>query len=339
MVKMRFAVILPGGVYKAENLTLMKQLGCSDVIGHGPQLPADSEVWEYGNLAQLKRHVESFGLRLEVFEDGPKIHKIIYNLPGREEQLENFCKSLENLGAAGIKVIKPQHMPPVPLAIWRTETDKPTRGGATSTAFDYDLVKNVPPTTKYGEYKEEEIWKNLGYFLKGVVPTAEQAGVHISFHPDDPPISPIQGFPRILRSVEAFDRLLEIVPSDKVGINFCQGCFAEMGADVPAAIRHFGKKKKIFFAHFRNVKGSVHEPGGFQEIFHDDPSGRVDMFEAMKAYYEVGFEGPMRPDHAPKMQGDEAIGGREGYYALGKIFALGYMKGLAESVEKIETTS
>jgi len=135
--------------------------------------------------------------------------------------------------------------------------------------------------------------------------------------------------------VEAFDRLLEIVPSGNLGILFCQGCFAEMGVDVPAAIRHFGKKKKIFFAHFRNVIGSVKEPGGFQETFHDDPTGTVDMVEAMKAYYEVGFEGPMRPDHAPRMEFDNRIsGGVPGYLLLGKVFGIGYMKGLAESIEK-----
>jgi len=335
MVRMRFAVILPGDIYASRNLTLMKQLGCSDVIGRGPRLPPESEVWEYGDILQMKRHVEKHGLRLEVLEDGPRIEKIIYNLPGREQQLEDFCKSLENLGKAGIKVIKPQHMPLVPNMIWRTEIDKPTRGGATSTAFDYDLVKDLPPTVRYGAYKEEEIWKNLEYFLKGVVPTAEESGVIITFHPDDPPISPIQGFPRILRSIEAFDKLLELMPSENVGVCFCQGCFAEMRVDVPAAIRHFGKKKKIFFAHFRNVTGSVYEPGGFQEVFHDDPSGRVDMFEAMKAYYEVGFEGPMRPDHAPTTIIDEIYGGQPGYCLLGKILGLGYMKGLAESVEKM----
>lgn len=333
MVKMRFAVNLPGGVYKTENLILMKQLGCTDVIGHGPRPSGPDGVWEQGDLEQLKRQVESHGLRLEILEDGPKIHEIIYNLPGRKEQLESFCKSLENIGAAGIRVIKPQHMPPVKNMIWRTRVDKPTRGGAISTAFDYELVKDLPPTVRYGEYKEEEIWQNLEYFLDGVVPTAEQAGVVIDFHPDDPPVSPIQGFPRILRSVEAFDRLLDIVPSENVGINFCQGCFAEMGVDVPSAIRHYGRRKKIQFAHFRNVKGTVQEPGGFQEVFHDDPAGEVDMIEAMRAYYEVGFEGPMRPDHAPKMIGDQAFGGHEGYYMLGKVLALGYMKGLAQSIE------
>ncbi len=336
MVRMRFAVVLPGGHLVPENRALMKQLGCTDVIGSGPRLRTESEVWEYADIMQDKRQVENDGLRFEVLEDAPRAEKIFWNLEGRGEQLENFCKSLDNLGDAGIEVVKVQHMPPVPNMIWRTYVDKHTRGGATSSAFDYDDVRDAPPTSNYGTYSEEEVWKNVSYFLKGILPTAEKAGVRVCFHPDDPPISPIQGFPRILRSVEAFDRLLATVPSENLGINFCQGCFAEMGTDVPSAIRHFGKKGKIYFAHFRNVKGSVCEPGGFQEVFHDDSTGSVDMFEAMKAYYEVGFEGPMRPDHAPKMQGDELFSGHSGYHVLGKILALGYMKGLAESIEKIE---
>ncbi len=342
MSKMRFAVHLPGGHLLPENRRLMVQMGCTDVIGNGPRgvlygaprATPMTEVWDYADIMLDKAQVERDGLRFEVLEDAPNAEKIFWNLPDKEEQLENFCTSLKNLGDAGIKVIKVQHMPPVRLMIPRTYHDKPTRGGATSTAFDYDDIKNAPATSKYGTYTEEEVWENIEYFLKGTLPTAEKAGVVVTFHPDDPPISPIQGFPRPLRSVEAFDRLLEIVPSENIGLNFCQGCFAEMGVDVPAAIRHFGKK--IFFAHFRNIIGSVKEPGGFQEIFHDDPAGRVDMFEAMKAYYEIGFEGPMRPDHAPRMEFDDRIsGGVPGYLLLGKVFAMGYLKGLAESVEKM----
>jgi mannonate dehydratase len=127
--------------------------------------------------------------------------------------------------------------------------------------------------------------------------------------------------------------MLEIYPSENIGLLFCQGCFAEMGVDVPATIRHFGRRKKIFFAHFRDVFGSVPK---FQESFHGE--GPTDMFEATKAYYDVGFEGPIRPDHAPKMEGDELFtDGKPGYYLLGKIFALGYMRGLAESIEKTHT--
>ncbi|MHA2394591.1 MAG: mannonate dehydratase [Promethearchaeota archaeon] len=326
MVKIRFAVVLPGDRYSDENLKLTTQLDCTDVIGHGPQ----TDVWDYKSLVKMKRQCEKFGLRLEVFEHAPRTDKIMLGLPGREEQLENFCKSLENLGAAGIRVIKPDQGAPV-MGGWDIgSVTVPTRGGATSRVFDFDHIKDAP-LTKYGVYREEQVWENLTFFLNGVVPTAEEAGIKLSFHPNDPPISPIKGFPRILRSIEAFDRMLEIYPSDNVGLLFCQGCFAEMGVDVPSAIRHFGKRKKIFYSHFRNVKGSVPK---FQEIFHDDPEGLIDMFEAMKAYYEVGFEGPIRPDHAPMMEGDERLGGRMGYYVLGKVFGIGYMKGLAESIEK-----
>jgi len=317
-IKMRFALDV-GDAYSVEHMRLSKQLGCAEVIGYGPRPAHGSEVWDFGELVRMKRRVEDFGLRLDVFEDGPPTDKMMFGLPGRDEQLEHFCKSLENLGAAGIRVIMAQHWPP--YHVGTTSDSMPTRGGATSRAFDYELVKNAP-LTEYGMVTEEQRWANLTYFLKGVLPAAEQTGVRIAFHPDDPPISPIRGFARILRSVEAFDRLLDIVPSENIGLLFCQGCFAEMGADIPASIRHFGRRRKIFFAHFRDIVGTVPR---FQEVFHDD--GKTDMLAAMQAYYEVGFEGPMRPDHGIAVEGDAS--GR-----LSKIMAIGYMRGLAECVEK-----
>ena len=319
---MRFAINVGRDAYSTENLRIAKQLGCTDIIGRGPTLEPGAEVWEFGDLVRIKQRVEDFGLRLEVLEDGPRIEKIMLGLPDRDEQLENFRKSLRNLGAAGIKVIKPQHMPPGWIKVIRTSDSEPTRGGATSTALDYELLKDAPPTD-YGVITEEQMWDGLAYFLKGAVPVAEEVGVRISLHPDDPPISPIQGFARILRSVEAFDRMLEIYPSDNIGLLFCQGCFAEMGTDIPEAIRHFGSKKKIFFAHFRDVQGTVPK---FQEVFHDD--GKTDMPAAMRAYYEVGFEGPMRPDHGATMEGEDLNS-----WKMSKLFALGYMRGLAECVE------
>lgn len=323
---MRFAVRLPGGPKLPDNRRLMKQLECTDVIVHQPEPGA--------NLLLEKIEVEKDGLRFEVIDGSPAADKILWNRPGREEQLEDFCTTLRHWGEAGIKVVTVHQWPP--KAIWRTFNDRPTRGGATSGGFDHGDIEHMPPIGTYSGVTEEEAWENMAYFLKETLPVAEGTGVLMTFHPDDPPIPSNQGVPRILHSVAAFDRLLELAPSDNLGLNFCVGCFAEMGADVPAAIRHFGKK--IFTAHFRNVTGSASAPGGFQEVFHDDPAGRVDMFEAMKAFYEVGFEGPMRPDHSPKMQGDEhfdeRFGGTSGYYVMGKVLAIGYMKALAESIEK-----
>src|SRR5690606_36734183 len=126
-------------------------------------------------------------------------------------------------------------------------------------------------------------------FLKAVVPEAEKNGIKLALHPDDPPIDSIRGIPRIMTSVEAFKRLIEIVPSPSNGLTFCQGSFASMGGegegvDIPAAIEYFGKRNTIHFVHFRDVRGNKNN---FEETFHDD--GKTDMYRAMQAYYDVGF--------------------------------------------------
>jgi mannonate dehydratase len=168
------------------------------------------------------------------------------------------------------------------------------------------------------------MWRNFEYFLKRVVPVAEQANVKLALHPDDPPISPVRGIARIIRNEEAFERVFEMAPSDSSGMTFCQGTFAAMGVDVPEAIRQFGRRKKIFFAHFRDVRGAVPT---FQETFHDE--GDTDMAAAIRAYREVDFDGPMRPDHAPTMEGES--NDDPGYATGGKIFAIGYLKGLIDA--------
>ncbi|NLG51355.1 MAG: hypothetical protein GX552_14705 [Chloroflexi bacterium] len=130
-----------------------------------------------------------------------------------------------------------------------------------------------------------------------------------------------------MTSPENFQRLLDLVPSPNNGITFCQGCFAEMGVDIPATIKHFGSQKKLFFAHFRNLRGTA---TNFTEMFHDD--GDTDMFAAMRAYFDIGFDGPMRPDHVPTVEGEG--NDRPGYTLMGRLFAVGYMRGLIEAIEK-----
>jgi mannonate dehydratase len=145
----------------------------------------------------------------------------------------------------------------------------------------------------------------------------------MALHPDDPPTSPIRGQDRIVTSVENYDRILDLHPSDHHGITFCQGNFAAMGADVPGAIRHFGDD--IHFAHFRDVEG---EATDFTETWHDE--GPTDMEAAMQAYHDVGFEGSIRPDHVPTMAGEE--NDSPGYHDKGRLFAVGYMRGLMQTV-------
>ncbi len=144
-------------------------------------------------------------------------------------------------------------------------------------------------------------------------------------HPDDPPLSPIRGLGRIMRSVENFQRLLDLVPSPVNGITLCQGNFTLMTDDLPSVIRHFGQQGKIFFVHMRDVRGV---PDNFVETFHDD--GKTDMLACMRAYRDIGFDGVYRPDHVPTMEGDSNE--HAGYSSIGRLFAIGYLRGLEQAV-------
>jgi mannonate dehydratase len=182
------------------------------------------------------------------------------------------------------------------------------------------------------------MWSNFEYFLKAVVPTAEEAGVYLACHPDDPPLPRLRGLARVLHSPEGFERMLKLVDSPHNGLTFCQGCFSEMGVDVPATIRRLGHR--AHFVHFRDVKGTASE--GFVETWQDD--GQTDMKAALEAWRDVGFNGIVRPDHVPLLPtlesghetGEKAkgyfSGKASGYTMIGRIFAVGYMRGLWQAV-------
>jgi len=140
-----------------------------------------------------------------------------------------------------------------------------------------------------------------------------------------PPLSPIRGVGRIMRSVENFQRLLDLVPSPVNGITLCQGNFTLMTDDLPSVIRHFGRQGKIFFLHFRDVRGT---PEKFEETWHD--AGQTDMLACMKAYRDIGFEGVLRPDHVPTVEGDSNE--NAGYSSFGRLYAIGYIRGLRQAV-------
>ncbi len=208
----------------------------------------------------------------------------------------------------------------------RTSLTTRGRGGALVSSYDHALVEDAP-LRPAGVVPEEKLWETLHYFLERVVPVAVESGVKLAMHPDDPPLSPIRGVGRIMRSIENFDRLLDLVPSPANGITLCQGNFALMNPDVLTTIRHFAAREAIHFVHFRDVRGM---PTKFEETFHDE--GQTDMLAAMRTYLEVGFDGPMRLDHAPTMEGEG--NDQPGYEILGRLFATGYMTGLREAATK-----
>ena len=285
----------------------------------------DAKPWSYEAVMAVKNAWEQAGLKLEVIEGPPALsEKTKLGLDGREEEISNFITFMKNLSKAGINVICYNWMPVISWA--RTTMDRPGRGGALVTAFDFEDIKDQS-VTKYGEVSKENLWKNLEYFLKAAVPEAEKCGVRLAMHPDDPQVDSIRGISRIMTTADAFRKMAAIYPSQSNGITMCQGNFSLMGEDIPTLVKDFGNKGLIHFVHFRNVRGGKMN---FVETFHDE--GQIDMYAAMKAYIDIGFKGPLRPDHVPTMAGDSNE--HPGYSALGSLYAAGYIRGLIEAVAK-----
>ena len=313
-----------------ERLRYMAQMGAMHVV---TSLPAEGrrnrqgDIWAFEGMLAQRKEIESYGLKLSVYEGIPVPERVKLVQDGRDEDIENYCESIRNMGRAGVPILCYNWM--VGFGWLRTDFSTPARGGAVVTTYRHEDFERGG-LTRLGNVPEDQLWDSLEYFLKAVVPVAEEAGVKLAMHPDDPPRSPIRGIGRIMTSPENFQRMLDLVDSPANGLTFCQGCFTEMNIDVPKWIRHFAGTDKMHFAHYRNInKGGSADH--FSEIFHDE-EGEADMYEAMKAYIESGFSGPMRPDHAPTMEGEG--NDHPGYSLQGRLMAVGYMKGLMEAIVK-----
>ena len=324
---MKFAFIMGP---TSPKVPFARQMGVLHSVSGVERIP-DAKDWDPKAITATKEIWAKEGIKWTVVEGPPSLGtQTKLGLAGKDEEISNFITFMKNLKQYGdVDVICYNWMPVISWA--RTQTDRPGSGGALMTAFDYEDMKGKP-ITQYGEISKESLWKNLEYFLKAVVPEAEKIGMNLSLHPDDPKVNSIQGISRIMNTVESFDRMLDIVPSKYNGITMCQGNFSLMGADIPALVRRWGKRDVINFVHFRSIQdlsGAIPSTK-FTECFHDE--GQIDMYQAMKAYYDIGFNGPLRPDHVPTMFGE--TNERPGYMTLGNLYATGYIRGLAESVAK-----
>jgi mannonate dehydratase len=320
--RIQFALVLGPG--ETSRFRLARQIGVNHAIA--TVLPALAKVPRdryLETLTKIKADYEAAGLTIAGVESHPvPAEKIKLGLPGRDEEIGNYRAVIEALSRVGIHMICYNFM--AGLGWYRTAVNIPERGGALTSEFDNSAAQKQG-LTKWGEIPEEKIWANIEYFLKAVIPVAEKAGVNMALHPDDPPLSPLRGIGRIVTSAKNYRRIMDLVPSPVNGITFCQANFVAMGEDIEALAKEWCRQKKIFFVHFRDIEGQGER---FRETFHDN--GPTDMARMLKVYHEYGFKGPMRPDHAPTLEGE--TNDRPGYAMAGKVLAIGYMKGILDGL-------
>ena len=308
--------------FNDENLSFFKGIGVDYIclairrMYEDPHLDLRDGQSRIDFFEAAKAKVKSHGMTLHsIFVAG--WDEIALGMPDRDEKIEAWCAMLRSIGAAGIPALGYNFKP---MGNFRTCSTQ-GRGGAMYSTFDYDEFSRNRPKPHEPAVSEEEMWEHLTDFLKRVIPVAEEAGVRMALHPDDPPIpEPLAGVAQIVSTLDQYRKIFDIAPSDANGMLFCQGCVTEMGVSVYEAIREMGSKSKIIFVHFRNVRDAL---PSFQEVFVDE--GDVDMYRAMEIYRDVGFNGPFMMDHTPRLAQTPADW-------AGRAYAVGYIRGLIQSV-------
>ena len=325
------------GTITEEFLTTSKQLGVKNIIHYGGpgQIDWIGRGRTYEEYKEVIDTLKSNGLNLVSFEGGfvgnPYYWDIFAGGPKRDEQIEDLIRQIRDMARAGVPAYGYNWMP----LGWVRSDPKVIRGNASATAFninDKNLVyggkKEIESIGDKYELTKESMWKNLEYWIKAVTPVAEEEGIRLGIHPDDPPVENLGGVPRIMTNFDAFKRLIEIYPSDSNAIEFCQGTFSEMDEDIYEMIEYFASRNKILYVHFRNV--SAPTPDKFHEEFIN--TGYVDMVKAMKTYKDAGYKGCFMDDHCPDIYNDQEFPGNLGGYRS-RIFAQGYIQGLLDSIK------
>jgi mannonate dehydratase len=314
------------------DLRVLAALGVGHICSALPSRTYDAN-WSVDGLLRLRERVERFGIKLEMVPlplsnvpinraENPNI--LLGKSPERDREIDQICTMIRHVAQAGIRAVKYNLSI---LGVVRTESTL-GRGGARYSTFVHARAQDGPPPPETGAASEEAFWERIGYFLKRVVPVAEEYRVRLCCHPHDPamPRTGFRGIHRVLGSVEGLKRFVDLVPSQYHGLNFCQGSVAEMLKDprreIFDAIRYFGRRGKIFNVHFRNIAGGYLN---FRETFPDD--GDVDMIQAMRTYKEVGYDGMIMPDHVPQIEGDHG-------QAQAFAFAFGYIQALIQLVDR-----
>lgn len=325
-----------------EYITFAKQLGLSGIHVNTPDLPGEGR-WEVAGLRAMRESAEAAGLRLEAIENVPNsfYQNAMLGLPGRDEEIDNFRATIRNMGEAGIGLLGYHFFP---TQVWRTSEGPTGRGGAIVTAWDGKVVDDparrdeimvarrekatADPFVKGAyfdvvELDEDAMWANYAYFIRAVIPVAEESGVRLCLHPDDPPVPSLGGVARLFRSIDGLRRGREIGASTAWALDLCLGTVSEMGgeATVFEALDTFGLSGDIAYLHLRDVKGMVPV---FQECFLGE--GNYRPLEVIRRLHAMGFDGFLIDDHVPRMIDDSP------YCHRGRAHAVGYLQGLIQAV-------
>ncbi len=339
-----------------DNFRFARQAGATHIIAHWvdyfhgtvkiPESDASrnwgviqnqGKLWTYEELRDLKAAVNAEGLELAAIEnlDPSHWHDVLLDGPLKKQHLENVKTIVRNMGKAGIPVLGYNFSI---AGVWGHVEGPWARGGATSVAFlgaEGPQESPIPNGQVWnmtydpdasggtvGTVTREQLWQRLSDFLHAVVPVAEEAGVRLAAHPDDPPMPTIRGTARLVYQPALYQKLLDIYPSRSNALEFCQGTIAEMSeGDVYQAIDQYTRQNAIAYVHFRNVKGKVPK---YHEVFLDE--GDVDMVKALKIYRRNGYDGVMIPDHTPQMTCAAS-------WHAGMAFALGYIRGILRTLD------
>ncbi len=319
---------LSAGAIDEAGMRRVKQLGVNYVLTGGPRIP-----WQESQLQDMMDRLKSGGLTLGNLMIGG-FNNTIYGRPGRDEEIEKVNQSIRAAGKVGLPVIEYNFYAHRAMEGYFEETG---RAGAGLTGFDYERMKDLPPLPSEGAHNLEEMWGNITYFLKAVIPVAEQSGVRLALHPNDPPAPVSRGSQQIMGSVAGWKRLIEIVKSPSNGITFDCGVTREMGEDPVEVCRYFASRDRINHVHYRNVR-VVKPYERYTEVFIDE--GVNNMFAIMRELVNQKYPRLVYPEHPRAIDYDrERPNFRSQYPGGGGYAAFAYNVGYARAMMQAALSS
>ncbi|HEV2133435.1 MAG TPA: mannonate dehydratase [Terracidiphilus sp.] len=320
--KIACPIDLSGGI-TGDAIRSVKQLGVTHVLAGGPRIP-----WTVSQLQPLVDRLKSHGITLgNLMIDG--FPNTLYGRTGRDEEIDKIRQSIQAAGKVGLPFIEYNFYAHRAMEGYYEETG---RGGAGLTGVDFDRMKNLQPLPNEGARTLTEMWSNITYFLKAVIPVAEKSNVRLALHPNDPPFPLSRGSQQIMATLDGWKHLIEIVDSPSNGITFDCGVTREMGEDPVAVCHYFGSRDRINHMHFRNphvIKPYVKYDEGFID------EGDVNMFAVMCALLDVKYTREVYPEHPRALDYDRKRGPIRGYPGgggyTGDVYDIAYAKAMLQA--------